>query len=86
MISNLIKIVDNQRNANKFIVGAIHTMNSNTVKKWEKVTTQIKGLSYEYNYPMILYIDINSDVHSQAFIEFENKRKAEGWMVHKSNT
>ena len=61
-------------------------MNSNSNLKWEKVTNQIKGLSYEYNYPMILYIDINSDVQGQTFIEFENKRKAEGWMIHKSSS
>ena len=60
------------------ITSAYHTMNGNSKKKWNQVWKYINSINEAYQYPKLIYMDINSDINTQEFKEFERKMVIKG--------
>ena len=45
---------------------------------------QIKEIEECYKYPIIVYADINSNVHGEKYKEVEEKLRGKNWISHKS--
>ena len=45
---------------------------------------QIKEIEECYKYPIIVYADINSNVHGEKYKEVEKKLRGKNWISHKS--
>ena len=54
-------VVQNE-NGTKWIMAGIHAENGNAPKKWDNVNTDMINLALKYNFPTIVYLDINTDV------------------------
>ena len=56
----------------------------NLVGEIKAIKKQIRDLEENYNYPMIIYVDMNTDVTDEKFREIEGKIRKRNWKSHKS--
>ena len=54
-------------NKTKWIVAGIHADNGKGEKKWEKVNSDMVNLSLQYPFPIIVYLDINTDIQEVKY-------------------
>ena len=56
---------------NWYLIGAIHAKNGKHKAKWSQTFNQLEDLKNTCQLPMIIYIDINHDTHSEEYRKFE---------------
>ena len=58
---------DKKDNQYKYIIGGIHAKNGEKKEKWSQIFNQLKDIKNTNELPMIIYIDINYDTHSEEY-------------------
>ena len=71
MATALVEIKEYNKTYNKILIGGIHSKSNNTIIKWTDLKNDINRISNHYQFPIILYIDINCDINDNKFIKFE---------------
>ena len=67
-----------------WIISGYHADNGNSKQKWNKINSILNDLDDSYQWPKVVYMDINTDVTHKKFIEWEQTLPSKGWNIYKS--
>ena len=62
IIMGIARIKNQENKEFKFIIGAIHTENGVSLRKWGRLKKQLEELKTIYQYQIMIYCDINADI------------------------
>ena len=55
------------------MLAGIHAENKDSIDKWEKLYKNIHDYHLRYKIPMVVYIDVNSDLTKNRYKEWKKK-------------